>query len=173
MTSFTCSECNSTTEYDDIHEDVKSTAVIVCPSCKTLHDVHSHNITKKSKYDKTNYHNKIKGIENQLDMLGSRGLGSKPYTVPCPHCSHIWEMKGILIKSVNYCPKCYQYFGIDDVRISMNHSTKEFKTDFQVTAIYPNSIRSYDIDKLADFWSNINKNKREGEEKEKELESSV
>lgn len=30
-----------------------------------------------------------------------------------------------------------------------------FKTGFRVSPIYPNSIFQYDIDKLADWWSNL------------------
>jgi len=73
-------------------------------------------------------------------------------------------MKGIPIKSVHWCsnPKCYQYFGIDDVKVTFFTKGKEkerqFKHDFQTSKIYPGSIFQYDIDKLADWWQGSNHN---------------
>jgi len=160
--TFECPECESKSEYDSLLEDVKSTQVIVCPSCQALYDVVDTDSsngtihTTKSKFDKTNYRNKIRGIENQLDMLGKRGLETKHnYTVSCPHCQHPWEFKGVPIKSVHWCSSCYQYFGIDDVKTTISttsNKTFDFKTDFQVSAIYPSSIMNYNIHKLANFW---------------------
>ena len=158
--TFDCPECQSKTEFaeDVLQADVSATSTFVCPSCQTLYDIGSNNTNTitRSKYDKTNYRTKTDGIDNQLAIAQSRF----PYTVPCPHCKHIWEMKGIPIKSVHWCSKCYQYFGIDDVKISMlprtgtgSWKTNNCKTGFRITPIYPNSIFGYDIDKLADWWS--------------------
>ena len=167
---FECPECQSKTEYEQEPEDVTSTSTFVCPSCQTLYDLtkksYKNSIldTKtitKSKFDKTNYKNKIAGIENQLDLYGKRGLGSKSYTVPCPHCKHIWEMKGVPIRSVHWCSSCYQYFGINDVKITILSEGKEkqYKHGFQVTPIYSTSIFNHDnMDKLADVWANFNPN---------------
>ena len=103
-------------------------------------------------------------------MYGNRGLGSKSYTVPCPHCKHIWEMKGVPIKSVHWCSKCYQYFGIDGVKITFFPKEKEkqevqYKHGFDVHAIFPPSLFYHDIDKLADWWS-ANRNQSSSTETE-------
>ena len=84
MKDFECSNCNTKTEYSSESEDVNTTSTIVCPSCQTLYDIDNNNNPTKSKFDKTNYRKKIAGIENQLDLYGNRGLGSKSYTVPVP-----------------------------------------------------------------------------------------
>ena len=91
--------------------------------------------------------NKIKGITNQLAYT----RGSK-FIVPCPHCNHIWEMKGIPNKSVHWCAKCYQYFGVDDVKITINPKDSSYKTGFQVSPIYPDSIFDRDMNKMAEVW---------------------
>ena len=71
-------------------------------------------------------------------------------------------MEGIPVKSVHWCAKCYQYFGIDDVNVSVLPKTgrgswlgerMSFKHDFRISPIYPNSLFNYDIDKVADWWS--------------------
>ena len=74
------------------------------------------------------------------------------------------EMKGVPIKSVHWCSSCYQYFGINDVKITINENEKEkekqgrvdYKHGFDVHAILPPSLFWYDIDKLADWWSKTN-----------------
>jgi uncharacterized protein YbaR (Trm112 family) len=152
MFTFECPECNTTSEHENdnqIHEFVKSSGVLVCPSCQSLYDVdegtdNSINATK-SRFDKTTYQNMAKGINNQLASTKKYS-----YTVPCPHCKHIYEMKGVPIKSVHLCAKCHGYFGINDVKVTF--SNKQFKHDFQVSPIYSDSIFS-DIDKLAELWS--------------------
>ena len=78
-------------------------------------------------------------------------------------------MKGIPIKSVHWCsnPKCYQYFGIDGVKITFvqgNEKEKEkqqigYKHGFDVHAILPPSLFYHDIDKLADWWSKYDSKK--------------
>ena len=103
-----------------------------------------HKDQTRSKYDKTNYQNKIKGITNQLAYTRKA-----TYSVPCPHCQHNWEIKGIPIKSVHQCSK---YFGIDDVKVTILSKEKQFRHGFQVSPIYSTSIFN-DIDKLADVWA--------------------
>jgi len=161
---FECPECQSKTEFSE-SEDVELTSTFVCPSCQSLYDVGSNNTIKRSKYDKTNYRTKKEGIANQLEISKS----NHPYTVPCPHCKHIYEMKGIPRKSVHWCTKCYQYFGIDDVKITKLPVTgrgswmterMNFKTGFQVSPIYPPSLFYHDIDKLADWWEGSGSNRK-------------
>ena len=164
---FECLECQSKTVIDtdaDSEDDfITSTSTFVCPSCQTLYDIASssnntNTILTRSIFDKTNYRTKTEGIDNQLAISRTK----RPYTIPCPHCKHIYEMKGIPVKSGTWCSKCYQYFGIDDVTITILPRTgrgswmterMNFKHDFQVSRIYPPSIFYHDIDKLADWWS--------------------
>ena len=175
---FECLECHSKTVFDTDTEDyfITSTSTFVCPSCQTLYDLDKdkQNVISKSKFDKTNYRTKTEGIDNQLAISQTK----HPYTVPCPHCKHIYEMKGIPVKSVHWCSSCYQYFGIDDVKITMLPRTgtsswmterMHFKHDFQVSRIYPPSLFYHDIDKLADWWSKYDSKK----ETETELKEAV
>ena len=116
-----------------------------------MYDLGSSNTTPtKSKFDKTNYKNKIAGITNQLAYTRDA-----TYSVPYPHCKHECEIKGVPIKSVHRCAnaKCYGYFGIDDVKITILSEEKQLRHGFQVTPIYSTSIFNHDIDKLADVWS--------------------
>ena len=91
---------------------------------------------------------KIEGVRNQVAYTTAAR-----YAVPCPHCNHSWEFKGIPAKSVHKCGKCYGYFGIDDARVIFNFNQSSFKTRFRVSAIYPNSIFDRDMDKMADVWA--------------------
>ena len=81
MFTFDCPDCNSKTEYSSESEDVESTIDYrMSQLSNVVRFRHDTNTTTKSKFDKTNYRKKIAGIENQLDLYGKRGLGSKSYT---------------------------------------------------------------------------------------------
>jgi len=93
--TFDCPECQSKTEFAEVlQEDVSATSTFVCPSYQTLYDIgissNNTNAITKSKFDKTNYRTKTRGIDNQLAISRTKHL----YTVPCPHCKHIWENEG-------------------------------------------------------------------------------